>query len=52
MLLQRAAGSLVGRDDEFVTINLKGRLQKIPRELVAKVELPKAKTEAGDPLNG
>ena len=44
-------GTLVGRDAEFVTINLKGRLQKIPIELVEAVRLPTAQTEAGDPYN-
>ena len=44
-------GTLVGRAAEFVTINLKGRLQKIPIELVEAVRLPTAQTEAGDPYN-
>ena len=44
-------GTLIGRDAEFVTINLKGRLQKIPIELVEAVRLPTAQTEAGDPYN-
>ena len=43
--------TLIGRDAEFVTINLKGRLQKIPIELVEAVRLPTAQTEAGDPYN-
>ena len=43
-------GTLVGRDDEFVSLNLKGRPVKIPTELVAHVRLPEAKTEPGDPL--
>ena len=46
------SGTLVGRDDEHVTINLKGRVTKIPRELVLSVVLPKAETEARDPYNG
>lgn len=41
-------GTLVGRDEETITINLKGRLQKIPRAIVDTVCLPSAKTEAGD----
>lgn len=44
-------GTLVGRDDESVTINNKGRLSKLPRALVTLVQLPKAKTEPGDPLS-
>ena len=43
-------GTLVGRDEEHVTINLKGRPQKIPTALVASVRLPEASTEPGDPL--
>ena len=43
-------GTLVGRDAEHVSINLKGRPVKIPLELVEEVRLPGAKTEAGDPL--
>ncbi|KAL1515907.1 hypothetical protein AB1Y20_002521 [Prymnesium parvum] len=45
------SGTLVGRDDEFVTINNKGRLSKIPRGIVTLVQLPTAKTEPGDPLS-
>ena len=48
---KRFDGTLVGRDAEAVTINLKGRLQKIPLELVEAVQLPNAQTEAGDPYN-
>ena len=47
----RWEGTLVGRDDEFVTVNLKGRLQKLPRALVGEVCLPASKTEAGDPYS-
>ena len=42
-------GTLAGRDDEFVILNLKGRLVKIPRDIVTEVRLPDAKREAGDP---
>lgn len=48
---KRFEGTLMGRDDEHVSINLKGRVTKIPRELVTSVSLPKAQTEAGDPYN-
>ena len=41
-------GTLVGRDDESLTINLKGRAQKIPIGIVAEVRMPSAKTEQGD----
>ena len=41
-------GTLVSRDEKHVTINLKGRAQKIPVELVAEVRMPDAKREAGD----
>ena len=41
-------GTLVGRDEESVTINLKGRAQKLPRALVIEVSLPNAKREPGD----
>ena len=43
-------GTLIGRDDAHVSINLKGRPQKIPRELVQDVSMPEAKTEPGDML--
>ena len=45
------AGTLVGRDAEFVTINLKGRSMKIPAALVAEVRLPEAAHEPGDPYS-
>ena len=41
-------GTLVGRDAEAVTLNLKGRLRSLPRVLVAEVRLPSAKREKGD----
>lgn len=41
-------GTLLGRDDEAVTLNLKGALKKLPRALVASVALPPAKFEPGD----
>jgi ribosome maturation factor RimP len=43
-------GTLIGRDDKHVSINLKGRAQKIPRELVSEVRMPDAKREAGDTM--
>ena len=43
-------GTLIGRDDKHVIINLKGRAQKIPRELVSEVRMPDAKREAGDTM--
>lgn len=43
-------GTLVGRDGKHVTINLKGRQQKIPIDLVSEVRMPDAKREAGDML--
>ena len=42
-------GTLLGRDGEHVLLNLKGRVLKLPRELVAEVRLPSAKREKGDP---
>ena len=41
-------GTLVGRDDEFLSLNLKGRIVKIPIGIVVEVALPKAKRESGD----
>ena len=41
-------GTLNVRTDDHVAINLKGRLQKIPLELVDTVSLPTAKREKGD----
>jgi len=38
-------GTLIGRDEEFVTINVKGQNKKIPRGIVKEVRLPKAKRE-------
>ena len=43
-------GTLIGRDDEHVSVNLKGRAQKIPRGLVTEVRMPDAKREAGDTM--
>ena len=41
-------GTLVGRDDEFLSLNLKGRPVKIPIGIVVEVALPTAKREGGD----
>ena len=41
-------GTLVRRDAKYLTLNLKGRPVKIPIELVVDVQLPSAKSEAGD----
>ena len=41
-------GTLVGRDDEFLSLNLKGRPITIPIGLVLEVALPTAKREGGD----
>jgi ribosome maturation factor RimP len=43
-------GLLHSRDEKHVVVNMKGRLQKIPREIVAEVRLPKSKREKGDLL--
>eukprot|EP00326_Haptolina_ericina_P022877 CAMPEP_0181181432 /NCGR_PEP_ID=MMETSP1096-20121128/7336_1 /TAXON_ID=156174 ORGANISM="Chrysochromulina ericina, Strain CCMP281" /NCGR_SAMPLE_ID=MMETSP1096 /ASSEMBLY_ACC=CAM_ASM_000453 /LENGTH=201 /DNA_ID=CAMNT_0023269939 /DNA_START=89 /DNA_END=694 /DNA_ORIENTATION=+ len=48
----RFSGTLVGRDEEHVTINLKGRMVNLPRATVGSVQLPTAKTESGDPYRG
>lgn len=42
----RFSGTLHSRTDAAVVLNLKGRLLKIPRELVAEVRLPTAGEEA------
>ena len=42
-------GTLVGRDDEWLSLNLKGRPVKLPIALVTDVRLPAAKSEKGDP---
>mmetsp|Transcript_38039 Transcript_38039/g.80991 ORF Transcript_38039/g.80991 Transcript_38039/m.80991 type:complete len:197 (-) Transcript_38039:405-995(-) len=42
------SGTLLGRDAEFISLNQKGRVQKIPRDCVASVTLPTARTEPGD----
>jgi len=41
-------GSLIERSDEHVVVSLKGRIVKVPRELVKSVRLPKARYESGD----
>jgi len=41
-------GSLISRSQEFVTIANRGRLQNIPRKIVAEVKLPKSKIEPSD----
>jgi ribosome maturation factor RimP len=43
-------GTLIGRDDAHVTINLKGRAQKIPLDVIAGVSLPAPSHEPGDPI--
>lgn len=43
-------GTLIGRDAEFVSVNLKGRVQKIPIELVEEVRLPDPQRENGDSM--
>ena len=42
-------GSLQEKTDEHVIISIKGRILKIPLELVDRVELPKPKFEPNDP---
>tara|TARA_B100000524_G_scaffold309303_1_gene185270 strand:+ start:285 stop:791 length:507 start_codon:yes stop_codon:yes gene_type:complete len=42
-------GTLHGRDETHVRVNQKGRIVKIPRELVDYVRLPKPMFEKGDP---
>ena len=44
----RWEGTLVGRDEEFLSLNLKGRSQRIPIGIIDEVCLPAAKREAGD----
>ena len=41
-------GTLVERSEDSVCISLKGRIAKIPRELVSEVRLPKPKYESTD----
>ena len=41
-------GSLMGRDDSFVRLSLKGRIVKIPHSNVSVIRLPKAKYEQND----
>jgi len=42
------SGSLLYRDSEWVALSLKGRVLKLPRELVSRVSLPKARFESTD----
>ena len=42
-------GSLQERTDEHIIISIKGRILKIPRDLVDRVELPKPQFEPNDP---
>lgn len=41
-------GTLVERDEEHVLLSLKGRIVKLPRELIDIVSLPKSKFESTD----
>jgi ribosome maturation factor RimP len=41
-------GTLVGRDEKHVSVSLKGRIVKIPRDLIDKVTMPQAKYEDFD----
>ena len=41
-------GTLVSRDNDMVSVSQKGRVTKIPRDIVAEVKLPKAKYESFD----
>ena len=45
--IQTVEGRLYDRDEECTTINLKGRMKKIPNEDIISVKLPKAKREKG-----
>jgi len=45
---QEFRGSLLGRTDEEVLLNQRGRTRRLPRRLVEGVRLPKARTEPGD----
>lgn len=40
-------GRLQDRNDEFTTINMKGRMKKIKNEALVSIKLPKAKREKG-----
>lgn len=42
-------GNLVGRDVHETTVNVKGRMVRIPNYLCASVRLPAAKEEPGAP---
>ncbi|KAL7575617.1 hypothetical protein ACA910_011448 [Epithemia clementina (nom. ined.)] len=46
-VLKTMEGRLYDRDDEYTTINLKGRLKKISNDLVVSVKLPPVKKEKG-----
>jgi ribosome maturation factor RimP len=41
-------GTLVERNDETVAISQKGRMIRIPREIIAEVRLPRSKYESTD----
>lgn len=41
-------GTLVSRDDEVVSVSQKGKVTKIPRDIISEVRLPKAKYESFD----
>ena len=41
-------GTLVKREDEFVSISIRGRLMRIPIDVVHSVRLKKMKYEAND----
>eukprot|EP00967_Tisochrysis_lutea_P132132 scaffold230398_cov35-Tisochrysis_lutea.AAC.7 len=47
MLTMRSRAT--GRDENSVLLNLKGRILKLPREIVLEVALPSARREPGDP---
>lgn len=41
-------GSLMGRTDSDVSVNVKGRIINIPRSIVTEVRLPPSQREDGD----
>jgi hypothetical protein len=45
--VRQVEGKLVERNDEFTTINIKGRFKKMKNSTVVSVKLPKAKFEKG-----
>jgi ribosome maturation factor RimP len=45
--IRQVEGKLVERNDEFTTINIKGRFKKMKNSTVVSVKLPKAKSEKG-----